>query len=112
MNFMYAMRRANGDWFAFDDDGRLRVPVFRSASEAMQARSLNPGMLLFSPVALDESALDDLAPSETAGDAGYWLVNNPSINLKRGRPLEHAQLALLIRGTALAVTGMKGVVSR
>ena len=112
MNFMFAMRRANGDWFAFDDDGRLRVPVFRSNSEAMQARSRNPGMLLFSPVVLDESALGDLAPTETEGNAGYWLVNNPSINLKRGRPLEHAQLALLIRGAALAVTGMKGAVSR
>jgi hypothetical protein len=112
MNFMYAMRRANGDWFAFDDDGRLRVPVFRSASEAMQARSLNPGMLLFSPVVLNESALGDLAPTETEGGAAYWLVNNPSINLKRGRPLEHAQLALLISGAALAVTGMKGADSR
>lgn len=112
MNFMYAMRRANGDWFAFDDDGRLRVPVFRSNSEAMHARSLNPGMLLFSPVVLDKSALDDLAPSETAGDTGYWLVHNPSINLKRGRPIEHAQLALLIRGAALAGTGMKGAFLR
>jgi hypothetical protein len=112
MNHLYAMQRANGDWFAFDDHGRLRVPVFRSNSEAMQARSLNLGMLLFSPVVLDQSALDDLAPTKTEGDAGYWLVNNPSINLKRGRPLEHAQLALLIRGAELAGTGMKGIVSR
>ena len=112
MNCLYAMQRANGDWFALDDHGRLRVPVFRSHSEAMEARALNLGMLLFKPVVFDERALDDLAPTKAEGGAGYWLVNDPSIKLKRSRPLEHAQLALLIRGSALAATGMKGVVSR
>jgi len=36
---MYALQRANGDWFALDDHGRFRVPVFRSSSEAMVARA-------------------------------------------------------------------------
>lgn len=90
------MQRANGDWFAFDDHGRLRVPVFHSTGEAMEARWCNPGMLLFKPVVLDERALDDLALTETEDSTCYWLVSNPSINLKRGLPLEHAQLALLV----------------
>ncbi|MGB7923559.1 MAG: hypothetical protein WCF57_09975 [Pyrinomonadaceae bacterium] len=97
INSMYAMRRANGDWFAFDDDGRLRVPVFATSSEAMQARTFNAGMMLFKPVALDERALRSLAPAKPSeGNVCYWLVGNPSINLNRGRPLEHAQLALLL----------------
>jgi len=95
MSNLYAMQRANGDWFALEDYGRLRVPVFRSTSEAMQARWCNSEMLLFKPVVLDERALNDLAPTKTEGNAGYWLVSNPSINLKRGRPLEHKQLVLL-----------------
>jgi hypothetical protein len=102
---MYALQRANGDWFALNDDGRLRVPVFRSPSEAMEARWHNPAMLLFKPVVLDEHALDDLAPTETEDNAGYWLVNNPSINLMRGRPLEHEQLVLLIQEAAQPLEG-------
>jgi hypothetical protein len=94
---IYAMRRANGDWFALDDYGRLRVPVFRSRREAIEAQWCNPEMMLFRPVVLDEHMLDQLEPSEIEGNAGYWLVNNPSINLKRGQPLEHASLVLLIR---------------
>lgn len=100
MTFIYAMKRANGDWFALNDNGRLRVPVFHSASEAMEARRSNPGMLLFKPVVLDEHALDDLAPIETDDGAGYWLVNDPFIKLKRGCPLEHEQLVLLVHDTA------------
>lgn len=98
MNLMYAMQRANGDWFAFDDDGRLRVPVFRTSGDAMQARTFNAGMMLFKPVALDERALSSLAPTKPSeGNVCYWLVGSPSLNLNRGRPLEHAELALLIQ---------------
>ena len=96
MSSLYAMQRANGDWFAVKNDGRLRVPVFRSNSEAMQARARNSGMMLFKPVMLDEHNLDDLSSADT-GTACFWLVNNPSINLSNGRPLEHAQLITLIR---------------
>ncbi len=96
MSSMYAMQRANGDWFAFDDHGRLRVPVFRNRNEARQAHARNWGMLLFKPVMVNERALDDLSQKGAEGAAGFWLVDNPLTNLSRGRPLEHAQLALLI----------------
>jgi hypothetical protein len=105
MTSMYAMRRANGDWFALDDYGRLRVPVFHSVTEAMEARWRNPGMLLFRPVVLDDLALSDLAPTETENTAGYWMVSNPSIKLKRGRPLEHEQLVRLIHDAAQPLAG-------
>ncbi|MDX6692789.1 MAG: hypothetical protein QOF02_392 [Blastocatellia bacterium] len=96
---LYALQRANGDWFAVKDQGRLRMPVFRSSSEAMQARARNMGMLLFKPVRLDESALDDITSDE--GAACFWLVDNPSANLSRSRPIEHAQLVLLIQQPAM-----------
>ena len=97
MTRMYGMQRANGDWFALNDGECLRMPVFRSSGEAMQARSLNLGMLLFKPVVIDERALKGLAQTETEAAACFWLVNDPSTNLKRGQPLEHAQLALMMR---------------
>ncbi len=97
MSFIYAMQRANGDWFGLDDWGRLRVPVFRSQSEAMQARSRNFQMLHFKPVLLDELALSDLSSTSAEEPVGFWMVNNPSAKLKYGHPLEHAQLAVMVR---------------
>ena len=95
MNSMYAMQRADGDWFALDDCGRLRMPVFRSSSEAMRAHIRNPGMLHFKPMIFDERAHKELASADKSGVC-FWLVDEPSLSLSRGHPLEHAQLALLI----------------
>lgn len=93
---IYAMQRANGDWFALDDDGRFRVPLFHSSRDAMMARSRNWEMLLFKPVALDARLLKELVPVGGGGDVDFWLVNDPSISLNRGCLLERAQLALLM----------------
>jgi hypothetical protein len=97
MSGIYAMQRANGDWYALDDNGGSRVPVFRSYSEAMQTRAFSTEMLLFKPVMLDERALKDLAPNNGGDAAHFWLVANGSVNLKRGQRIEHAQLTLLVK---------------
>ncbi len=96
INSLYAMQRANGDWYALDDHGRFRVPVFYSAGEALIARSRDAGMECFRPVALDEDAFVNLTTTDE-GKACFWLVADPSINLNRGRALDHAQLALILR---------------
>ncbi len=90
------MQRANGDWFALDDRGRFRVPVFNSSREAMIARSRDSGMECFRPVVLDEAAFLNLTTTDE-GKACFWLVGDPSINLSRGRSLDRAQLALILR---------------
>jgi hypothetical protein len=97
MSGMYAMQRANGDWFAFDDQGHLRVPVFRSSWDAMSARMNHSGMLLFKPVALDERAIREMATSEANSAVYFWLVDNPSINANRGHVIEHTELARIVR---------------
>ena len=92
---VYAMQRANGDWFALDDRGRFRVPVFSNSREAMTARSYNSAMLVFKPVLLTERGLKTLAP--TNGEAvDFWLVEKESTNMKRGRLLSHSELALMV----------------
>ncbi len=93
MSNLFAMQRANGDWFALDDHGAFRVPVFRSNSDAMQARAFNVEMLVFSPVVLDGIALKDLARQNGTGSYHFWLVDQSAINLKRGHRIEHAQLS-------------------
>jgi hypothetical protein len=100
MSDLYAMRRANGDWFALDDGGRYRVPVFGSQRGGMLARVSNWGLRLFKPVALDGGALEELVPAGGVGETDFWLVDDPFTSLKRGRLMNRAQLALLVRGAA------------
>ncbi|MGI8733920.1 MAG: hypothetical protein ACR2LM_11565 [Pyrinomonadaceae bacterium] len=98
MNRIYAMQRANGDWFAFDDKGRFRVPIFHTISDALIARSRNFEMLLFKPVVLDAVLLKQLVPAGGAKDVDFCMVSDPSSNLDRGSLVKLAQVASLITG--------------
>ena len=95
MTDVYAMRRANGDWFALEDQGRLRVPVFHSAHDAFMARLRSNEMLLFSPIALDAKLLNDIVGS---GAVDFWMIKNPFASLRRGLRLPQSQLASLLTG--------------
>ena len=105
MSGMYAMRRANGDWFAFEEQGNLRVPVFRSSHDALRAREHNRGMLPFKPVAFDERALDALAPAGGAASVHFWLADGSSTELGHGQLVDYAQLALLLHEPAGRLQG-------
>jgi hypothetical protein len=95
MSSFYAMRRANGDWFALDDSGHTRMPVFLSSGEAMIARSRDTGMECFRPVALDTRALEQL--KTTDGDtAPFLIVSDPLRSLKRGRRVGFTELVKLL----------------
>ena len=96
MSSLYAMRRANGDWFALDDRGRFRVPVFSSRWGGMLARVSHWGMRLFKPVALDAHSLAELVPADGVGETDFWLVDDPFTSLNRGRLVDRAQLCLLV----------------
>ena len=85
MSDVYVMQRANGDVFALDDQGRFRVPLFNSSSDAFLARLRNFGMLLFKPVQLDAGLLKQLVPLGGAAEVDFLLVSDPLINLNRGR---------------------------
>ena len=90
------MQRANGDWFAIDDHGGFRVPVFQSANQAMLARSRETGMECFRPVLLDEKAFKNLTTTDE-GKASFWLVDDPLMKLSRSRPLDRQQLAAYLQ---------------
>jgi len=90
------MRRANSDWFALDDNGSFRVPIFYSSSSAMTARMRNPGMECFRPILLDEPAFMDLTTTDN-GKASFWLITDPLLRLNKGRLLDHQELQALLR---------------
>lgn len=96
MSDIYAMRRANGDWFAIEGRGRLRVPLFHSTHDAMKASLRNFGMQLFRPVALDASLLKELVPADGGSYVDFCMVKDPLVSLRRGQPVERADLLLLL----------------
>jgi hypothetical protein len=103
MKSLFAMQRANGDWFAIDEHGGFRVPVFQSASQAMLARSRDTGMECFRPVLLDEKAFKNLTTTDE-GKASFWLVDDPLMKLNRSRPLDRQQLAAYLQNGKAELT--------
>lgn len=96
MKNLFAMRRANGDWYALDDKGSFRVPVFHSSNAAMTARMQDSGMECFRPVVIDEAAFRNLTSTDD-GKASFWLVADPLMKLSRGRSLDHHQLEAVLQ---------------
>jgi hypothetical protein len=96
MNDLYAMRRANGDWFGFDDHGSIRMPVFHSSKAAMVTRSRHSELECFRPMILDLRAVEDLKTLDGSAPC-FWIVDDPSINVKRSRPLNFEQFIKLIQ---------------
>ena len=100
MSSLYAMQRANGDWYALEERGRFRVPLFSSQWGGMLARVSHWGMRLFKPVALDARSLEELVPADGVTETDFWLVDDPFTSLSRGRPIDRAQLSALVREAA------------
>lgn len=96
MNDIYAMRRANGDWFAVEGRGRLRVPLFHSGRDAMMAGLRNSGLLLFRPVALDAALLKQMVPAGGASNVDFCMVKDPLVSLRRGKLLGQDDLVTLL----------------
>ena len=95
MKTLYAMRRANGDWFAVADKGDLRVPIFKSSSDAMTARLRDSDMVCFRPVTFDARALEDLRRTD-GHTASFLMISDPSRHLKHGLRLGFTELAPLM----------------
>ena len=96
MSDIFAMQRANGDWFALDHQGRLRVPLFNSTQDAMIARLRNFGLLVFKPVLLNARFLKEIVPLPGEDEVDFCMVDDPFTNLNRGSTMTHRQLALLL----------------
>ena len=97
MSSLYAMLRANGDWFALEHQGRLRIPIYRTRQMAWDAHARISEMLLFRPFMLNESMLTGLAATDRQGDVCFWLVESSSHNPLQGKMLEFAEIASLVR---------------
>jgi len=96
MKTFYAMRRANGDWFAVADNGDLRVPIFKSTADATTARLRDTGMECFRPVLFNLRAFEELKRTD-GNTASFLMIADPSRHLKHGLRLGFTDLAALIQ---------------
>jgi len=96
MKTFYAMRRANGDWFAVADNGDLRVPIFKSTADATTARLRDTGMECFRPVLFNVRAFEELKRTD-GNTASFLMIADPSRHLKHGLRLGFTDLAALIQ---------------
>lgn len=101
MSDIFAMQRANGDWFALDHHGGLRVPLFHSTHDAMMARLHNFGLLLFKPAVVDALFLKKIVPLPGEDEVDFCMVDDPFASLNRGSIVGRRELALLIRPAVL-----------
>ncbi len=97
MSDIFAMQRANGDWFALDHYGRLRVPLFHSIHDAMMARLRNFGLMLFKPVVVDALFLKKTVPLPGEDEVDFCMVDDPFASLNQGSLVGRRELVLLIR---------------
>ena len=98
MKTLYAMRRANGDWYAVADKSNLQVPIFKSRGDAMTARLRDSGMECFRPVTFDVRAFEELKRTD-GNTASFLIISDPSRHLKHGLRLGFTDLAPLIVGS-------------
>jgi hypothetical protein len=108
MSDLVAMQRANGDWFALNHHGRLRVPLFHSIHDAMIARLRNFGLLLFKPVVLDARFLEEIVPLPREDQVDFCMVENPFTSLECANTVGRTQLALLLPSDEYENVGSNG----
>lgn len=96
MSDIFAMQRANGDWFALENYGRLRVPLFHSIHDAMMARLRNFGLLLFKPVVIDALFLKNIVPLPGEDEVDFCMIDDPFASLSGGAAVGRRELASLI----------------
>ncbi len=92
---MYAMQRANGEWFTTQIEGRDCLPVFRSFSAAQRVHARVADLMVFLAQPLDSATMAQV--SKAKGQIGYWLVDefDPTAELTPGRWLSAEELVVI-----------------
>ena len=90
MGDVYVMRRANGDLFTEETNGRLRIPVWGSEEAVARYRERNPELLTFLPARLNRPLMKRITSglgSERAAEFFLLSEDDPDADLTDGRPL-------------------------
>ena len=95
MDELFVMRRANGDLFAEQIQGRLRIPVWSSAEAVARYKALNPELVFFWPVRLDRRLIKQVTVGlESDETPEFFLLSDdaPAAMLDDGNPIAIGEL--------------------
>ena len=90
MSEMYVMRRANGDLFTEEIEGRLLIPIWSSRETVARYKERNPKLMIFLPARLDQKLMKKLSSGlDKERSADFFLLSEdaPDAYLKKGRPI-------------------------
>ena len=86
---VYLMRRANGDLFTEEVQGKVRIPVWSSRDAIDRYKARNPELIVFLPARLDRSLLNKTKALTKEAPVEFFLLSeeDPNASLYEGRPL-------------------------
>ena len=90
MSEMFVMRRADGDLFTEEIDGKLIVPLWSSEDALARYKERNPELMTFLPARLTRSLLNRIGSGLAGkGTTGFFLLaeDDPDADLDDGRPI-------------------------
>ena len=95
MDELYVMRRANGDLFAKQINGKLVIPVWSSGEGIARFKARNPELVIFLPVRLDRSLIQRIKGGLLdVGTTEFFLLseNDPDAHLDEGKYIKLDEL--------------------
>lgn len=90
MSQMFVMRRANGDLFTEEIDGKRIIPVWTNEEALARYKERNPELMTFIATRLTRSLIARIgnAPGPEVADEFFLLAeDDPDANLDDGRPI-------------------------
>ena len=90
MSDVYVVRRANGDLFTEEINGRLRIPVWKSEEAVARYRERNPELITFLPQRMSRPLMMKVASglgSERTMEFFLLSEDDPDADLTDGKPV-------------------------
>lgn len=86
MQTLYAMQRANGDWFTMNINGKTCIPLFRNSFLAERAYTTMGEFLVYRPHMFTQKELNQVTAAKNQSSPVFWLVdeNDTALNLRHG----------------------------
>ena len=88
MSELFVMRRANGDLFTEEINGKLVIPVWSGRDAVARYKERNPALMIFLPARLDRSTMKKVTNGRgTEGTTQFFLLSDdaPDAYLDEGR---------------------------
>ena len=94
MSNMYVMRRANGDFFTEEMEGKVRIPVWSNIDAVARYKARNPELSVYLPRRLDRRLIQKIKALGGEATTEFFLLSgdDPDADLNVGKPIMQEEL--------------------